>query len=158
HLARLLHELRILSHKKGDWSLFSVQLSETEMNQLFENFLFHFYRIEQKEYKVRSERMTWDLEGNKTLLPTMLTDITLTNQSENKRIVIDAQFYKNMFPRFHGKNSFHSGNLYQIFTYMMHQPEELEVRGILIYPANKEEELQETYNWNERMQLEIHSV
>src|SRR5699024_6045770 len=58
HLARLLHELRILSHKKGDWSLFSVQLSETEMNQLFENFLFHFYRIEQKEYKVRSERMT----------------------------------------------------------------------------------------------------
>ncbi|GAB3807423.1 McrC family protein [Virgibacillus kimchii] len=158
HLARLLHEIRLLSHKEGDWSLFSVELSETEMNQLFERFLFHFYRIEQREYTVRSERMTWDLEGNKALLPTMLTDLTLTSYSENKRIVIDAKFYKNMFQRFYAKNSFHSGNLYQIFTYMMHQPKELEVRGILIYPANQEEELQETYDWNERLRLEIHSV
>ncbi|MHA6252204.1 McrC family protein [Oceanobacillus sp. CAU 1775] len=157
-LARLLHELRLLSHKKGEWSLFSVELSEAEMNGLFENFLFHFYRIEKKEYSVRSERMTWNLEGNKKLLPTMLTDITLSHRKENKRIVMDAKFYKNMFQRFHDKNSFHSGNLYQLFTYLMHQPEDCDLRGILIYPANDQPEISESYEWNERIQMEIYSL
>jgi len=159
HLARLLYECILLSHKEGDWSLFSVDLSETTMNKMFEDFLFHFYRIEQSEYSVRSEVMTWNLTGdNKSLLPTMRTDLTLTNQRKNKQIVIDAKFYKNIFQRYHDKNSFHSNNLYQMFAYMMHQPIESEVRGILIYPANQVNELQETYDWDERMRLEIHSI
>lgn len=157
-LARLLHELRLLSHKKGDWSLFSVEMSEAEMNRLFEKFLFHFYRIEQSEYSVHSERMTWNLSGNKRLLPTMLTDLTMSHRKENKRIVMDAKFYKNMFQRYHDKNSFHSQNLYQIFTYLMHQPKECDLRGILIYPANDISEIEESYEWSERVQLEIYSL
>src|SRR5699024_987522 len=159
HLARLLYECILLSHKEGDWSLFSVDLSETTMNKMFEDFLFHFYRIEQSEYSVRSEVMTWNLTGdNKSLLPTMRTDLTLTNQRKNKQIVIDAKLYTNIFQRYHDKNSFHSNNLYQMFAYMMHQPIGSEVRGILIYPANQVNELQEAYDWDERMRLEIHSI
>ena len=44
HIARLLHELTLLSHKQGNWSLFSAEINETSMNQLFEKFLFHFYQ------------------------------------------------------------------------------------------------------------------
>src|SRR5699024_4333218 len=42
HLARLLYELKLLSHKQGDWSLYMVPISDTELNQLFEIFLLHF--------------------------------------------------------------------------------------------------------------------
>lgn len=158
HLARLLYELRLLSHRQGDWSLFTVNMEEWEMNRLFEKFLFHFYRIEQREYRVSSERMTWNLERNKSLLPTMLTDISLTNRSEKKKIVMDAKFYKNMFQRLHDKHSFHSHNLYQIFAYLMHQPKDYDVRGMLIYPTNNEAEIHEHYEWDERMKLEICSI
>lgn len=158
HLARLLFELKLLSHKKGDWSLFSVELSESEMNRLFENFLLNFYRLEQNNYHVQSERMSWNLEGNRAFLPSMQTDITLSHHRENKKIIIDAKFYKNMFQRFYQKDSYHSHNLYQIFAYMMHQPQNKNVRGILIYPANKIEEFSEKYRWDERMKMEIYSL
>lgn len=158
HLARLLYELKLLSHKQGDWSLFTVEMSETEMNRLFERFLYHFYRIEQGEYRVRSERMTWNLTGNQAFLPTMLTDITLIHRHENKRIVIDAKFYKNMFQRLYQKNSYHSHNLYQIFTYLMHQPVKADVRGILIYPATDDTEFTVLYEWDERITLELCSL
>lgn len=158
HLARLLHELRLLSHKQGDWSLYTVDLSESEMNRLFEKFLFHFYKQEQTEYKVRAEKLRWNLRGNQTLLPSMQTDVTLTHKDENKKVVIDAKFYKNMFQRNYEKDSFHSHNMYQIFTYMMHQPKETDVRGILIYPKNLLEDITEVYEWNERLRLEVYSL
>lgn len=158
HLARLLHEVRLLSHNKGDWSLFTVEMSEREMNHLFENFLFHFYSKEQEHYRVQRERMSWKLSGNKSLLPSMETDLTLTHLRENKKIVIDAKFYKNMFQRHFDKDSYHSHNMYQIFTYMMHQPTDAEVRGILIYPANDTAEFSESYYWDERLKMEIYSL
>lgn len=158
HLARLLHEMRLLSHKKGDWSLYTVDISESEMNRLFEQFLFHFYRVEQEDYTVKSERLSWNLTGNESLLPSMRTDVSLIHRYERKRIVIDAKFYKNIFQKFHGKNSFHSHNMYQMFAYMVHQPVEDKVRGILIYPENFTEEISESYSWDERLNIEIYSL
>lgn len=158
HIARLLHELRLLSHNQGNWSLFTVELEENEMNRLFEHFLFHFYRIEQQNYRVSSERMKWNLEGNQRFLPTMLTDISLTHRTESKKIIIDAKFYKNMFQRVHHKSTFHSHNLYQIFAYVMHQTDYDDVRGILIYPANHTVQLEEKYKWSEQISLEIYSI
>lgn len=149
HLARLLHEMRLLSHKKGDWSLYTVDISESEMNRLFEQFLFHFYRVEQEDYTVKSERLSWNLTGNESLLPSMRTDVSLIHRYERKRIVIDAKFYKNIF---------HSHNMYQMFAYMVHQPVEDKVRGILIYPENFTEEISESYSWDERLNIEIYSL
>lgn len=157
HIARLLHELTLLSHKQGTWSLFSAELDEKSINQLFEKFLFHFYRLEQKDYRVAVEQMQWKLEGNTALLPSMRTDISLTHKREPKKIVMDAKFYKNVFQEFHGKASFHSNNMYQLFTYLMHQEQEKDVRGILIYPFNGTD-VDESYLWNERVTLEIMTV
>src|SRR5699024_5256670 len=36
HLAHLLHELRLLSHRSGDWSLYAASVQEGELNRLFE--------------------------------------------------------------------------------------------------------------------------
>ena len=81
HLARLLYDLTLLSHKQGNWSLFSAQLDEHSLNHIFEKFLFHFYRIEQQDYKVTSDIIQWNLKGNRTLLPSMKTDISLTHKN-----------------------------------------------------------------------------
>jgi 5-methylcytosine-specific restriction enzyme subunit McrC len=47
--------------------------------------------------------------------------------------------------------------MYQIFTYLMHQPMEMDVRGILIYPFN-EVEVDEAFWWDERVSMEVLSV
>lgn len=158
HIARLLYELELLSHQTGEWSLNTVDMSESELNRLFEDFLFHFYRINKHEYQIKSERMQWNLQGNKNLLPTMLTDVSLTHRFENKKIIIDAKFYKNIFQTYYDKDSFHSHNLYQLFTYLMHQSNEFkQLRGILIYPFNGEK-IHEIYKWDDRMTMEITTV
>ncbi len=157
HIARLLHELTLLSHKHGNWSLFSAELDETSLNQIFEKFLYHFYRLEQKDYQVASEMMQWNLEGNSSLLPWMKTDVSLTHKNGRQKIVVDAKFYKNLFQENHGKASFHSHNLYQLFTYLMHQPEDLNLRGILVYPFNGVE-VDEKFRWNERITMEVMTI
>ena len=154
HIAKMLHALTLLSHQEGSWSLFTAELDNKALNHLFEKFLFHFYRLEQKEYKVASERFQWKLTGNQYLLPTMVTDISLTNRNGKEKIIMDAKFYKHIFQEHFGKESFHSHNLYQLFTYLMHQPKELKLRGILIYP-NKGKDVQESFVWDERITIEV---
>jgi 5-methylcytosine-specific restriction enzyme subunit McrC len=154
HIARLLHELTLLSHKHGNWSLFSAEVDETSLNHIFEKFLFHFYRNEQKDYQVQSEIMKWNLSGNKTLLPTMKTDISLSHKDGQQKIVMDAKFYRNIFQKHFGKTSFHSHNLYQVFTYLMHQPKDITLRGILIYPYNGTV-VDERFSWDDRMTVEV---
>src|SRR5690625_1872561 len=136
-IAYLLFELKLLSHKRGDWSLFTAEMDERTLNAIFEKFLFHFYRLEQQNYRVHSERMKWNLEGNKAYLPGMLTDVSLTHRRELKKIIIDAKFYKNMFQVYRDKQSFHSGNMYQMFAYVQHKSEQIEkLRGVWIYTYN----------------------
>lgn len=158
HIARLLYELELLSHRSGDWHLVNVELSDSELSKLFEDFLFHFYRIYKNEYQVKPERLNWNLLGNQSLLPSMLTDVSLINRKKSEKIIIDAKFYKNAFQTYHDKNSFHSHNMYQLFTYLMHQSKDIEqLRGILIYPYNGEG-ITEVYKWNDRMTIEIATV
>jgi 5-methylcytosine-specific restriction enzyme subunit McrC len=157
HIARLLHELTLLSHKHGNWNLFEAKLDETSLNQLFEKFLFHFYRIEQKECRVQSEVLQWQLEGNRSLLPTMKTDVSLSHKNGQKKVVIDAKFYKNIFQENYGKASLHSHNLYQLFTYLKHQPQQMKLRGILIYPFNGVI-VDETFSWNDRITMEVMTI
>ena len=105
-------------------------------------------------HKVTSDIIQWNLKGNRVLLPSMKTDITLTHKKGPQKIVMDAKFYKNIFQEYFGKTSFHSHNMYQLFTYLMHQPKELNLRGILIYPFNGVE-VDETFRWDERVTMEV---
>jgi len=74
--------------------------------------------------------------------------------SKSEKIVMDAKFYRNIFQEHFGKKSFHSHNLYQMFTYLMHQPKDIALRGILIYPYNGTE-LDEKFAWDDRMTVEV---
>ncbi|MFK4996958.1 hypothetical protein ACI2OX_03565 [Bacillus sp. N9] len=64
HLAQLLHECTLLSHRSGNWSLFSAEINDHDMHGIFEKFLLGFYRAEQLEYSVGAEQLQWKLDGN----------------------------------------------------------------------------------------------
>ncbi|MBU9674967.1 hypothetical protein KQ939_02835 [Planococcus sp. CP5-4] len=153
-IALLLHEMTLLSHKSGNWSLFSAEIDEKALNGIFEKFLLNFYKWEQKDYRVKAESMQWKLEGNKAFLPGMRTDVSLSHKNGLEKIIIDAKFYKDVFQNYYGKSSFRSGNMYQLFTYLMHQDSEVKVRGILIYPFNGEL-INEKYMWSEQIKMEV---
>jgi 5-methylcytosine-specific restriction enzyme subunit McrC len=87
----------------------------------------------------------------------MKTDVSLTHKNGQQKVVIDAKFYKNIFQENFGKASLHSHNLYQLFTYLMHQPQQMNLRGILIYPFNGVN-VDETFSWNDRITMEVMTI
>lgn len=157
-LAQLIFEFHFLAHRSGDWNLYSVHINDQDLSVIFEKFLFHFYRLEQRNYRVKSDKIEWQLNGDETFLPTMQTDISLNHKQKLKKIIIDAKFYKDIFQYNHGKASFRSDNMYQMFAYLSHQSKELtDVRGVLIYPYNGQR-LKKDYRWDDRISLEIMTV
>ena len=81
-------------------------------------------------------------DGVKDMLPIMQSDIMLSK--ENQVLIIDAKYYKNTMQTQFEKQTLHSGNLYQIFTYVKNKEAELEdkqheVAGMLMYAKTDED-------------------
>ncbi len=80
------------------------------------------------------------------MLPAMHTDVTLTRGGTV--LIVDAKYYSHATQQQFDKRSVHSGNLYQIFTYVKNKEVELaragvphEVSGMLLYARTDEEVL-----------------
>ena len=78
------------------------------------------------------------------MLSVMQTDFMLSYQE--KILIIDAKYYGNTTQTRFGTHTLHSGNLYQIFTYVKNRSyqfgeEDNTVSGMLLY-AKTEEEIQ----------------
>jgi 5-methylcytosine-specific restriction enzyme subunit McrC len=127
-------------HGKG-FIFYDVLRDEKKMARIFEEFVRNFYRLEQKTFAVEPLKISWDatrvLPINHGRLPDMRVDIYL--RSLERRIIIDTKYYKDVLQEFHGSESFHSGNLYQLFSYLKNAAgtdvtfENAE--GILLYPC-----------------------
>jgi len=75
------------------------------------------------------------------MLPIMQTDIMLTK--DEKTLIIDAKYYSNTTRARYDVRKLHSGNLYQIFTYVKNKERQLrdqphEVSGMLLYAKTDE--------------------
>lgn len=124
------------------WRFADILKDEARMSAVFEEFLRNFYQLEQTQFpNVAAETMRWDGESfdahGWAYLPTMLTDITL--RSPSRVMVIDAKYYASAFSESFGAPRIHSGNLYQLMTYMRHaglKNPAAPVDGALIYPAS----------------------
>ena len=121
---------------------------EQKMPKLFENFVKHFYQKEQIHYRVSSKRIDWDAtcadQASADALPGMLTDVTL--ESPERNIIIDCKFYKEALTQRWGKQTVHSANLYQLFSYLKNKEKDSgweNCEGILLYPT-----VQESYDFN----------
>jgi 5-methylcytosine-specific restriction enzyme subunit McrC len=74
-------------------------------------------------------------------LPLMKTDISIT--SKDRKIIIDAKYYKECLQEHYNKETIRSSNLYQLFTYVKNAEAQggsaRNCEGILIYPTVQKE-------------------
>ncbi len=130
---------------------------EETMSHLYERFLLEYFRVEHAgKLTATAPYVPWVLDDdNDSLLPAMRTDITLERASGPTKnvLIIDAKYYSNTLQSRFGKRTIHSGNLYQIFSYVKNREEALrrdevdhKVSGMLLY-AGTDEDVQpnETY-------------
>ena len=116
---------------------------EQRMCRLYEKFILEYYRKEFPQIAANASQISWQLDDDvSTMLPIMQTDIMLTYAE--KVLIIDAKYYAHSTQVQYDKHTLHSGNMYQIFTYVKNKEAELadsphEVSGMLLYAKTDEE-------------------
>lgn len=118
-------------------------LDEQRMHHLYEKFILEYYRKEFPQITANASQIRWQLDDDvSAILPVMWTDIMLS--CGEKILIIDAKYYAHSTRRQFGKDTLHSANLYQIFTYVKNKEAELsdkphEVSGMLLYAKTDED-------------------
>ncbi len=117
-------------------------LDEQHMCRLYEKFILEYYRKEFPELSASASQIPWSLDdGEGTMLPIMQSDIMLSKGSDV--LIIDAKYYAHTTQTQYDAHTLHSGNLYQIFTYVKNKDAEFgdrshTVSGMLLYAATDE--------------------
>lgn len=128
--------------EKGEYKMASF--SDEHMARLYEKFILEYYRQHHTYLsEVKSAQVKWNLNGDNDetmvrFLPIMQTDITL--RLDDKILIIDAKYYGHTLQKQFDKYSLHSGNVYQIFTYVKNQDKTNsgKVSGLLLYAKTDE--------------------
>ncbi len=116
--------------------------SDEHMNRVFEKFVLEYYRHHFPRLSADPDQISWDITDRDTaaidFLPTMQTDITLHNGLH--ALIIDTKYYGRMMQEQFDKQTIHSGNLYQIFTYVKNLDKDNTglVSGMLLYARTQE--------------------
>ena len=118
-------------------------LDEQRMHRLYEKFILEYYRKEYPQITANASQIPWQLDDDvSAMLPVMQTDIMLSHGE--KTLIIDAKYYAHSTQIQYDKHTLHSGNMYQIFTYVKNKETELadrphEVSGMLLYAKTDED-------------------
>jgi len=117
-------------------------LDDQQMHRLYEKFVLEYFKKEYPQYSANAAYIDWNIDDSITdFLPTMKSDITLTNGSQI--LIIDTKYYGHSMqvnPLFN-KCSIISSNLYQIYTYVKNKDRAGtgNVSGILLYAKTDED-------------------
>jgi 5-methylcytosine-specific restriction enzyme subunit McrC len=119
-------------HKMREW------LTDEKMSSLYERFLLEYFRRHHRELNACSSRIEWDSENIPPNMPKMESDVYLT--CGGNTLIIDAKFYSRTMSEHFGKKTYHSNNLYQIFTYVKNadKAKRGDVSGMLLYAKTDE--------------------
>ncbi len=140
-LCQLILEGMLLTTESGEYRLSSF-IDTGHMERLYEKFILEYYRKEHPELNASSSEIMWSLDDdNRTMLPVMQSDIML--RKGNDVLIIDAKYYSHITQTRYDVQKLHSGNLYQIFTYVKNKDAEFgckkhRVSGMLLYAATDE--------------------
>ena len=140
-ICQLVIEGMLLTTDSGEYKLASF-VDEQRMNRLYEKFILEYYARECPQVTATASQVAWALDdGIGTMLPNMKTDIMLTKGSTV--LIIDAKYYTHTTQTQYDVHTLHSGNLYQIFTYVKNKDAEFgdkprSVSGMLLYAATDE--------------------
>lgn len=128
--------------EKGEYKM--TAFSDEHMARLYEKFILEYYR-QRHPYlsEAKAAQVKWNLVGENSasmirFLPIMQTDIYL--RLKEKILIIDAKYYGRTLQQQYDKYTLHSGNVYQIFTYVKNQDKDNtgNVAGILLYAKTDE--------------------
>lgn len=131
----------LMTTDSGEYKL-RHYIDDQQMHRLYEKFVFAYFKKKYPELKPSASHIGWNIDdGDKTFLPLMKTDITLTYGS--KILIIDTKYYDSSMqtnPIFDSR-SIISGHLYQIFTYVKNMDccGSGNVSGLLLYAKTDEE-------------------
>ena len=130
----------LLQTQKNGSSKLMVFLDEQRMSHLYEKFVLEYYRKHFPEFNASPSYVEWAADGELQYLPALKTDITLTDKKQNKILIIDTKFYTHSMQYQFDKYSYHSGNLYQILSYVKNKESCFsgEVSGMLLYAKTDE--------------------
>lgn len=118
---------------------------DQRMCRLYERFILEYYKAEFPAIKAEASHIKWMLDDDYGfMLPVMKSDIMLSHN--NHVLIIDAKYYGHTTQVQFDKRTIHSGNLYQIFTYVKNKEVELKdsthkVSGMLLYARTDEDVL-----------------
>ena len=126
-----------------DGSYKMAQFADEHMARLYERFVLEYYRHHHTELSANASEIRWNLsedseESAIKYLPVMKTDITL--KSKTQTLIIDTKYYANTMQKRFDSYSYHSANMYQIFTYVKNSDAESKgnVSGMLLYAKTGE--------------------
>ena len=110
--------------------------NDEKLYRLYERFILNYFQIHHPHLHPRSKVILWDLPAQDPSLPLpkMQCDVMLTHN--NHVLIIDAKFYAKSFQSHYGKDTFLSGNLYQIMSYVTNyqaMASQSRVSGMLLY-------------------------
>jgi len=131
----------LVDEKTGQYKFRDFIRDDKAMARLFESFILNFYKLELKDSDVRKERIQWAAKSGTdpdlAFLPGMETDISI--RDANRTLIIDAKYYSKTFQSYYDKDTIHSANLYQLFTYLKNlEPRggnDTTATGMLLYPV-----------------------
>lgn len=139
-ISELIQSLSFIDETSGAFKFKDFFREEKHMARLYEAFLLNFYKSEFPVLSPKSERIQWvassESDPNLSLLPTMLTDISLSSKS--KKLIIDAKYYRQTFSSYYDKQTLYSANLYQLLSYIDSYSvsgQRSAVEGMLLYPV-----------------------
>ena len=150
--ARLAFDLAIPTEQSGNALLAMADRDANPGWKLYEYAVAGFYEavLRDRGWDVNHGRhMSWHMEEAeprvRDLMPRMITDITLErhptgNTANGHRIVIDTKFTSPVTSGQQGKETFRSGNIYQMYAYLRSQedtgdPYWRTATGVLLYPS-----------------------
>lgn len=131
----------LLTNQDGGNKL-SEFLDDQQMHSLYEHFVLRYYQRHYPEFSVSASHIDWDVDNDiVAYLPLMKSDICI--EHAGKTLIIDTKYYTKTMQRnaFTDSRTIHSGNLYQIFTYVKNKDirNTGNVSGVLLYAKTEEE-------------------
>lgn len=136
----------LLSEETGKYKL--MAFTDEQINLVFQNFVLNYY----KEYiatkkingRVEARNIKNAIDESKEkigieYLPEMQSDITI--DVDYKALIIDTKYYGRVLNKNFDKKEYHSGNIYQIHDYVMHESyhNSRTVSGMLLYAKTDED-------------------
>lgn len=140
NICQLVIKGLLLTTDDGQYKL-SAYLDDQQMYKLYERFVLNYFRKEHPQYSATASYIDWDTYDDKSLLPLMKSDITLTYG--DRTLIIDTKYYGRTLQTndLYGSKSIISANLYQIYTYVKNKDKDRtgKISGAILYAKTNEQ-------------------